>query len=118
MVESQNELSNAIYQADKLKDEPSIKELSKEDQQSLGQAIADAQQKASSKKVDEVKSATTKLKKVLSDIQAKMIESINKSDKDDKKDEAGSDKSDKSKKSKKADKAAEAEIVKDEKSDK
>ena len=115
LIESQNELSNVIYQAEKLKDEEAAKDLSKEDQQNLGQAISEAQQKVSSQKIDEIKSANTKLTKVLSEIQTKLVESINKKAKEESKDDKDDKDSPKKKTTKKTDKAAEAEIVKDKK---
>ena len=74
LVEAKNSLDSAIYQAEGFSKDDLAKELTKDDQQRLGQAIADAKTKLTSQKQSDLEAAAKDLNQVIADLTKKTVE--------------------------------------------
>jgi len=89
-IDSKNQLENAIYQAEKLKNDNSDK-LSEEDKKALDEAVEEAKKKLDSTDKEEIETATKELSNKIMPIGAKLYEQTTPPASDDKKDDSKDD---------------------------
>jgi len=85
-IDSKNQLENAIYQAEKLKNDNSDK-LSEEDKKALDEAVEEAKKKLESTNKEEIEAATKELSNKIMPIGAKLYEQSTSPASDDKKED-------------------------------
>lgn len=85
-IDSKNQLENAIYQAEKLKNDNSDK-LSEEDKKALDEAVEEAKKKLDSTDKEEIETATKELSNKIMPIGAKLYEQSTSPASDDKKED-------------------------------